>query len=106
MIRPLMFCLTCLATAVTPVWADTVVAARTIRAETIIEEADVTLRPGSEGDGFARLVDVLGLEARVVLYPGRPIRPADIGPPALVGGGYRAAVRGQDSLDKLDKLVS
>lgn len=65
-------------------WADMVTATRTIRANAIITEVDVTLRKTNAGQGFARLEDVIGQETRVVLYPGRPIRAGDIGPPALV----------------------
>ena len=34
--------------------------------------------------GFQLLEDVIGQEARVVLYAGRPVLPNDIGPPALI----------------------
>ncbi len=64
--------------------ADSVVPTRTIRANAIISENDVTLRAGSQTGGFAQLASVLGQEARVVLYPGKPIGIDDIGPPAIV----------------------
>ena len=67
-----------------PALADSVVPTRTIRAHAIIAEADVALRPGTDGTGFARVADVVGQEARVVLYPGRPVMLDDVGPPALV----------------------
>ena len=67
-----------------PAAADTVVAARTIRANAIISELDVTLSGAQMPNGFARAADVIGQEARVVLYAGRPIYVDDIGPPALV----------------------
>ncbi len=67
-----------------PVAADTVVAARTIRANAIISELDVVLSAAQMPNGFARAADVIGQEARVVLYAGRPIYIDDIGPPALV----------------------
>lgn len=67
-----------------PVFADSVVPTRTIRANAIIAETDVTLRAGAQSAGFARTADVVGQEARVVLYPGRPIGVDDIGPPAIV----------------------
>ena len=62
-----------------PVLADSVVPTRTIRAHAIIVEADVVLRPGTDGTGFARVADVVGQEARVVLYPGRPVMLDDVG---------------------------
>ncbi|GLQ28489.1 flagellar basal body P-ring formation chaperone FlgA [Sulfitobacter pacificus] len=67
-----------------PAWADGVVPTRTIRAAAIILETDVTLRAGLQNSGYMRLSDVVGQEARVALYPGRPIGIDDIGPPAIV----------------------
>ena len=67
-----------------PALADTVVPTRTIRAHAIIEAEDVALKNLQAPQGFARLADVIGQEARVVLYPGRAILISDIGPPALV----------------------
>ncbi|MEM7519464.1 MAG: flagellar basal body P-ring formation chaperone FlgA [Pseudomonadota bacterium] len=64
--------------------ADSVVPTRTIRANTIISETDVTLRAMQNAKGFAAITDVVGQEARVVLYPGRVIQVDDVGPPALV----------------------
>lgn len=70
--------------AAVPGWADSVVPIRTIRAHAIIAAEDVTLRGAQQTNGFAQIADVAGQEARVVLYPGRPIRSGDIGPPAVV----------------------
>lgn len=67
-----------------PAFADTVVPTRTIRANAIIEATDVGLKRGDNPNGFARLESVIGQEARVVLYPGRPILMGDVGPPALI----------------------
>lgn len=64
--------------------ADVVVPTRTIRANAIILEGDVTLQPNRNADLFDRITDVIGQEARVVLYAGRPIRLDEIGPPAIV----------------------
>ncbi len=68
----------------TPAHPDTVAAARTIRANAIIVETDITLIQSPAPQGFSRMSDVIGQEARVVLYPGRPILIDDIGPPAIV----------------------
>ena len=68
----------------TPALADGVVPTRTIRANAVISETDVTLRANMANSGYARLADVIGQEARVVLYPGKPIGVDDIGPPAIV----------------------
>ena len=67
-----------------PVLADIVVPSRTIRATQIITELDVTLTTGDLESGFTRLGDVIGQEARVALYAGRPVLVGDIGPPALI----------------------
>ncbi|MGJ8617928.1 MAG: flagellar basal body P-ring formation chaperone FlgA [Sulfitobacter sp.] len=67
-----------------PAFADTVVPARTIRANAIITETDITVISSAVPNGYTRPIDVIGQEARVVLYPGRPILVDDIGPPAIV----------------------
>lgn len=64
--------------------ADTVVASRTIRPQSILTLSDLALQPGDLPGGFDETDYVIGLETRVVLYAGRPIRPEDIGPPAVV----------------------
>ncbi|RID90952.1 flagella basal body P-ring formation protein FlgA [Gemmobacter lutimaris] len=71
-----------LALAPLPALADTLVTTRTIRAQEVLTEADVALVPG--GMGFDDPLQVIGMEARVAIYANRPIRPADIGPPALI----------------------
>ena len=65
-------------------WADTVLAARTLRAETVLTEQDVKLAPGDTSGALDDPLLVVGMEARVTLYAGRPIRPEDLGPPAIV----------------------
>lgn len=72
--------------------ADTLVAARMIRPQTVLTEADVALRPGPETLELT-LEAVLGLEARALIYPGRPIRLGDVGPPALVERNQIVALR-------------
>ncbi|MBD3665508.1 flagellar basal body P-ring formation chaperone FlgA [Sulfitobacter aestuariivivens] len=67
-----------------PAGAETIVAARTIRAHAIILPTDVTLSTAQMANGFGQAADVVGQEARVVLYAGRPILIDDIGPPAIV----------------------
>lgn len=64
--------------------AETVVPVRTIRADAIITELDVQLKPGAISGSFESALDVIGQEARTTLYAGRPIRFDDVGPPALV----------------------
>lgn len=90
----------------TPCLAQVVVPTRTVRADAIITEMDVMIGNVSAADGFDRLRDVIGQEARVVLYAGRPIMLDQIGPPAIVdrnqivslffeGRGLRIATEGR-----------
>ncbi len=76
-----------------PAIADTVVPARTIRANAVITETDVTLVASSKAHGYGRIADVVGQEARVVLYPGRPILLDDVGPPAVITRNQLVRVR-------------
>ncbi|MDE9450073.1 flagellar basal body P-ring formation protein FlgA [Aliiroseovarius sp. Z3] len=63
---------------------DTVVTTRNIRANVVITAQDLKLVPSDLPGGFQFIEDVVGQEARVVLYSGRPVMVNDIGPPALV----------------------
>ena len=67
-----------------PVAAEIVVPARTIPAQALIGPEDLLLRdldaPGSISDPEL----IIGMEARVALFSGRPIRPSDIMLPAVV----------------------
>lgn len=64
--------------------AETLLATRTIRAQAIIGPDDVAIVDTSIPGAITNPSDVVGMEARVVLYAGRPIRPGDFGPPAIV----------------------
>ena len=64
--------------------AESVVPTRTIRANDMIEPQDLTLKPIANPNAFTRIHDVVGQEARITLYAGRPILFDDIGPPAVV----------------------
>ena len=76
--------LTILCAMATPAAAETLVAARTIPAQSIIGPDDLTMSdqmiPGAVTDASA----VVGMEARTALYAGRPIRPSDVVFPAVV----------------------
>lgn len=73
-----------LAVAASPASADTIVAARTIRAQELLGPADLRLENGNVEGAFDRLADVVGQESRVAIYAGRPIRFNEVGPPAIV----------------------
>ncbi len=79
-----MFRLICLLAAL-PAYADTVVAARTIRPEEIVTASDIVLSTANSPGAYGLESDVIGQEARVVLYAGRPIRRGDVRTPAVVG---------------------
>lgn len=64
--------------------ADSVIATRVIRAQTILTESDMSIAGAAVSGALTQIHEAIGFEARVTLYPGRPIRAADIGPPALV----------------------
>ncbi|QPM91287.1 flagellar basal body P-ring formation chaperone FlgA [Pseudooceanicola algae] len=64
--------------------AETVFATRTMRAQTVIGPDDLTLRDMEVPGALSSLDGLIGLETRQSLYAGRPIRPGDLGPPALI----------------------
>lgn len=68
----------------TPLAAESLIATRVIRAQTILSANDVTLVDAAIPGALTESTSAIGLEARVTLYPGRAIRAADIGPPALL----------------------
>ncbi len=78
-----VLCLLCL-TAGAPAGADTVVAARTVPAMAVLTAADIAVEPGPARGPFRDPAEVLGMEARVALYPGQAIGPDHLGPPALI----------------------
>jgi flagella basal body P-ring formation protein FlgA len=67
-----------------PSAAESLVATRVIRAQTLLAAGDVSLVASEIVGALADPAEVLGKEARVTLYPGRAIRAVDVGPPALV----------------------
>jgi len=69
--------------ACSPARADRIEAVRVIRAHEIIAPGDVVQRAGP-GTAGPSLKDIIGQEASVALYPGRPIRAGDVTTPAVV----------------------
>ncbi len=67
-----------------PALADSLVATRTIRAQSVLGPDDVTLVAADLAGALTDPSLALGLEARVAIYPGKPVRPSDLGPPTLV----------------------
>lgn len=64
--------------------ADSLVATRTIRAQTVIAAGDVSVADEAVPGALSRPDEAIGLEARVSIYAGRPIRREDLSAPAMV----------------------
>ncbi len=67
-----------------PAAADTLIATHTIPARSVIEASDLDRAADATPGAIDNLDDAIGLEARVTIYAGRPVRAGDLGPPALV----------------------
>lgn len=67
-----------------PAAAETIVAARTIPAQTLIALDDLLLRDVTIAGGETDPLLFVGMESRVALYAGRPIRVGDVSFPAVV----------------------
>ena len=67
-----------------PVTAETLTAARVVRPNAIIGPGDLGVMTATVPGALTPEADVIGLEARITLYPGRPILPDHVGPAALV----------------------
>lgn len=68
----------------TPLAADVLVAARTIPAQSVIGPSDLVLARLDSPGGVDDPALLIGMEARVALYAGRPVTPGDVGLPAIV----------------------
>ncbi len=66
--------------------ADVLTSTRVIRPDTIIEPQDIAVLSKAFPGAIKPGEQIVGLEARNTLYPGRPIRIDDVGPVALVKG--------------------
>lgn len=68
----------------TPVSAESLVATRTIRANSVVAPEDLVLVSAALPGALSDPGEAVGLEARVAIYAGKPIRAGDLGPPTLV----------------------
>lgn len=68
----------------TTAFADSVVAARVIRPQQILVAEDVTTVAAEIPGALTNPDAALGQEARVAIYPGRPIKADDVGPAAVI----------------------
>lgn len=64
--------------------ADSLVAARVVRARSIVTAEDLALVPRDLPGALETPEQAIGLETRTILYPGRPVRAEDLGPPTLI----------------------
>ena len=66
------------------VLAQSVTTVRVVRSQTVLQAEDLALAEASVPGGIAAIEAVVGQEAKVALYPGRPILDSQLGAPALV----------------------
>ncbi len=71
-------------TLATPLQAETLVATRLIRAAQVLGPGDVAPSDLRIAGGATDAAQVVGMEARVAIYPGRPVRLSELGPAAVV----------------------
>lgn len=64
--------------------AETVVTTQTIRPQQIITGDLVRVDPAEVAGAYTSLDEVIGLEARVAIYPGRVVMRSALGVPALI----------------------
>ena len=67
-----------------PALADSIIAARTIRAKAVVAAADLAVSPDSVPGAIETLDDAVGLEARATIFAGRPLTAGDLTQPAVV----------------------
>lgn len=88
----------CLSLAAAPIlWsgavqAQTVVAAHLLKAQTVLTAEDVKLEDAQVAGALKDPARALGLETRATIYAGQPIRPADLGPPAVVERNQKVTI--------------
>jgi len=67
-----------------PAAAQSVTVLQPVRAGTPIPSDLLAFADTEIADGFADPRDLIGLEARVNLYPGRPVRQVEVGAPTVI----------------------
>ncbi len=83
MIRTL-FLTVVLATNANTVFGESLTTSRLVRPNSVIGPADLNILSIDVPGALGPEADIIGLEAKVTLYPGRPILPDHVGPPALI----------------------
>jgi flagella basal body P-ring formation protein FlgA len=67
-----------------PAMADSVVATRMIRAQSVIAAEDIALVDAAIPGALTSLEGAIGQEAKSQIYPGRPVLSADVGAAAVI----------------------
>lgn len=67
-----------------PALGEAVVATRMIRSQSVLMPSDLSVVPDIVPGAMTNPDKAVGLETRVTLYAGRPVRPEDLGPPAIL----------------------
>lgn len=67
-----------------PAIAQSVIPVRAIRAEQVVRPSDLSLAQETWPGAISDIADAIGREARVTLYPGRPILAGDLADRAVV----------------------
>ncbi len=68
----------------TPASAQSVVAVRMMRAQEIVKPEDVAISDRKSEGAFSDPAEIVGLEVRRTIYPGRPVMRRDVGPPSII----------------------
>lgn len=93
MTRLVLLAIAAILIGIGPSRADTVIANGTIRGQSLIGPADVAVVEGDTPGALSDPAAAIGMEARVNLYSGRPIRPGDLSPPAIVERNELVTIR-------------
>jgi flagella basal body P-ring formation protein FlgA len=72
--------------------AESLVAARTIPAGTVLAQEDVMLVDAEIPGALTEAAPALGQQARIAIYAGRPVRAADVAAPALIERNARVVL--------------
>ena len=81
-----------------PAFGQSVVALSGIRAQTVITAQMVRLAEAETPGAYAALEQVIGMEARVNIYPGRPIMLDALGAPAILERNQPVVMRYRSGL--------
>lgn len=64
--------------------ADTVISTRNLRPGSVLLPTDLTLAKGEVPGSYTSVEQIVGQEAKVAIYAGRPVMIEQVGPPATV----------------------